>query len=69
LPDQLFYNTDILTYVCIVTNRKKGVRKGKIQLIDATSFFQRMRKPLGEKRKLISEEQKDELTRIYGAFI
>ncbi|WP_242822063.1 N-6 DNA methylase [Ethanoligenens harbinense] len=69
LPDQLFYNTGILTYVWIVTNRKKGVRKGKIQLIDGTSFFERMRKPLGEKRKLISEEQKDELTRIYGKFV
>ena len=69
LPDQLFYNTGILTYVWIVTNRKKGVRKGKIQLIDGTSFFERMRKPLGEKRKLISETQKDELARIYGDFI
>ena len=69
LPDQLFYNTGILTYVWIVTNRKKGVRKGKIQLIDGTSFFERMRKPLGEKRKLISEAQKDELARIYGDFI
>ncbi|WP_320123033.1 class I SAM-dependent DNA methyltransferase [uncultured Sphaerochaeta sp.] len=69
LPDQLFYNTGILTYVWIVTNRKKGVRKGKIQLIDGTSFFERMRKPLGEKRKLISEGQKDELTRIYGEFM
>jgi type I restriction enzyme M protein len=39
LPDQLFYNTGILTYVWIVTNRKKGIRKGKIQLIDGTSFF------------------------------
>lgn len=58
-----------MTYVWIVTNRKKGTRKGKIQLIDGTSFFERMRKPLGEKRKLISEEQKDELTRIYGDFM
>jgi type I restriction enzyme M protein len=67
LPDQLFYNTGILTYVWIVTNRKKGMRKGKIQLIDGTSFFERMRKPLGEKRKLISEEQIKQLTEIYGA--
>lgn len=69
LPDQLFYNTGILTYVWIVTNRKKGVRKGKIQLIDGTSFFERMRKPLGEKRKIISESQKDQLARIYGEFM
>jgi len=63
------YNTGILTYVWIVTNRKKGVRKGKIQLIDGTSFFERMRKPLGEKRKIISESQKDQLARIYGEFM
>jgi hypothetical protein len=69
MPDQLFYNTGILTYVWIVTNRKKGMRKGKIQLIDGTSFFERMRKPLGEKRKLISEEQIKQLTEIYGDFV
>ena len=67
LPDQLFYNTGILTYVWIVTNRKKGKRKGKIQLIDGTSFFERMRKPLGEKRKMLTEEHIKELTAIYGA--
>lgn len=69
LPDQLFYNTGILTYVWIVTNRKKGIRKGKIQLIDGTSFFERMRKPLGEKRKTLTEEHIAELTRIYGDFV
>jgi type I restriction enzyme M protein len=69
LPDQLFYNTGILTYVWIVTNRKKGIRKGKIQLIDGTSFFERMRKPLGEKRKMLNETHIAELTRIYGDFV
>jgi len=69
LPDQLFYNTGILTYVWIVTNRKKGIRKGKIQLIDGTSFFERMRKPLGEKRKMLNETHIDELTKIYGNFV
>lgn len=69
LPDQLFYNTGILTYVWIVTNRKKGIRKGKIQLIDGTSFFERMRKPLGEKRKMLSETHIADLTRIYGDFV
>lgn len=69
MPDQLFYNTGILTYVWIVTNRKKGIRKGKIQLIDGTSFFERMRKPLGEKRKTLSENHIAELTRIYGDFV
>lgn len=69
LPDQLFYNTGILTYVWIVTNRKKGIRKGKIQLIDGTSFFERMRKPLGEKRKMLTEEHIKQLTNIYGNFV
>jgi type I restriction enzyme M protein len=69
LPDQLFYNTGILTYVWIVTNRKKGIRKGRIQLIDGTSFFDRMRKPLGEKRKMLNETHIDELTKIYGNFV
>lgn len=69
LPDQLFYNTGILTYVWIVTNRKSGVRKQKIQLIDGTSFFERMKKPLGEKRKLLTEQHIDDLTKIYGAFL
>ncbi len=67
MPDQLFYNTGILTYVWIVTNRKKGIRKGKIQLIDGTSFFERMRKPLGEKRKMLNEDHIQQLTAIYGA--
>lgn len=69
LPDQLFYNTGILTYVWIVTNRKSGVRKQKIQLIDGTSFFERMKKPLGEKRKLLTEQHIDDLTKIYGSFL
>ena len=52
LPDQLFYNTGISTYVWIVTNRKPKARKGKIQLIDASgeAFFVKMRKSLGNKR-------------------
>lgn len=69
LPDQLFYNTGILTYIWIVTNRKSGVRQGKIQLIDGTSFCYRMRKPLGEKRKMLTEEHIKELTNIYGDFV
>ena len=74
LPDQLFYNTGISTYIWILTNRKnadpkKGpVRKGKIQLVDARSFYQKMRKSLGEKRNEITEEQIKEITRIYGEF-
>jgi type I restriction enzyme M protein len=68
LPDQLFYNTGIFTYIWIVTNRKKRKRRRKIQLINAVSFFQKMRKSLGQKRHELSEEQIAEITRIYGRF-
>ncbi len=68
LPDQLFYNTGIFTYIWIVTNRKEPERKGKIQLIDATSFFRKMRKSLGNKRNEIGEDQRDEITKLYGEF-
>lgn len=74
LPDQLFYNTGISTYIWVLSNRKndnlsKGaIRKGKVQLVDATSFYSKMRKSLGNKRNEISEEQIAELSRIYGEF-
>ncbi len=68
LPDNLFYNTGISTYFWIVSNRKSEERQGKVQLIDARSFFTKMRKALGEKRKEISDAQIDEITRIYGDF-
>ena len=68
LPDQLFYNTGISTYVWIVTNRKAPRRRKKVQLINGASFFQKMRKSLGAKRNEISPAQIEELTRIYGAF-
>ena len=67
LPDQLFYNTGIYTYLWIVTNRKAAGRKGKVQLVNATSFFKKMRKSLGNKRNEISAEQRDTITRLYGA--
>ncbi|PIU56588.1 MAG: hypothetical protein COS89_05820 [Deltaproteobacteria bacterium CG07_land_8_20_14_0_80_38_7] len=68
LPDQLFYNTGIFTYIWIVTNRKTPERKGKVQLINAVSFFEKMRKSLGNKRNYITEKQIEEITRIYGEF-
>ena len=68
LPDQLFYNTGISTYFWIVTNRKRPERQGKVQLIDATGFSQKMRKSLGNKRNELSDEQIAEITRIYGEF-
>jgi type I restriction enzyme M protein len=66
LPDQLFYNTGIYTYVWLVTNRKPAERRGKVQLIDGTRFFRKMKKSLNNKRNEISDDQIDALTRIYG---
>jgi type I restriction enzyme M protein len=66
LPDQLFYNTGIYTYLWIVTNRKERARKGKIQLVNATGFFKKMRKSLGNKRHEVCRDQRDEITRLYG---
>jgi len=68
LPDQLFYNTGISTYIWMVTNRKRAERRGLVQLIDARALFVRMRKSLGDKRKEISPEQIDEITNLYGDF-
>lgn len=68
MPDQLFYNTGISTYIWIVTNRKQKQRKGRIQMINAVDFFENMRKSLGNKRHQISEEQIKKITQIYGEF-
>ena len=68
LPDQLFYNTGISTYFWVVTNRKSPERQGKVQLVDARELWEKMRKGLGEKRKQISLQQIEEITRLYGAF-
>nr|WP_222615385.1 N-6 DNA methylase [Persicimonas caeni] len=68
LPEQLFYNTGINTYVWIVTNRKAPARKGKIQLIDGTGFFQKMRKSLGDKRHELAPEHIREITKLYAEF-
>ncbi len=68
LPTDMFYNTGISTYVWIVSNRKPAARKGKLQLIDASSFWQKMRKSLGSKRKELSPEHIDDITRLFGQF-
>ncbi len=68
LPDQLFYNTGIFTYVWIVTNRKPPHRKGKVQLINAVDCYKKMRKSLGQKRNEIADDQIAEITRVYGGF-
>ena len=73
LPEQMFYNTGIGTYVWIVTNRKEKRRKGKIQLLDAREFYVPMRRSLGAKRRKIGEkedgrDQIAEIVRLYGRF-
>lgn len=68
LPDQLFYNTGISTYVWVLTNRKEPQREGKVQLIDGREFYTKMRKSLGNKRNELSPEHIDDLTRIHGNF-
>jgi type I restriction enzyme M protein len=68
MPDQLFYNTGIFTYVWLVTNRKKPERRGKVQLIDGTRFFGKMKKSLNNKRNELSDAHIARLTEIYGNF-
>jgi type I restriction enzyme M protein len=68
LPTDMFYNTGISTYVWIVSNRKPAARKGKVQLIDASGFWQKMRKSLGSKRKELSPEHIEDITKIFGDF-
>ena len=69
LPTDMFYNTGISTYVWIVTNRKPEHRRGKVQLIDASGMWQKMRKSLGSKRKELADEHIDEITRLFGQFV
>ncbi|MDP4010085.1 MAG: class I SAM-dependent DNA methyltransferase [Candidatus Shapirobacteria bacterium] len=68
LPDQLFYNTGISTYIWVVTNRKSIERKGKVQLINAVSSYKVMRKKLGDKRNEIGTEDIDKIVSLYGEF-
>lgn len=68
LPNQLFYNTGISTYVWVISNKKPVVRKGKVQLINAIDFSKKMSKSLGNKRNEISNKQIAEITKIYGEF-
>src|SRR5438132_6617710 len=73
LPEQMFYNTGIGTYIWIVTNCKEKLRKGKIQLLDARAFYVPMRRSLGDKRRKIGEpedgrDQIAEIVRLYGQF-
>jgi type I restriction enzyme M protein len=69
LPTELFYNTGIATYVWIITNQKTAESRGKVQLIDATASWQRMRKSLGQKRKLIPDDARAEIVRAFGDLV
>jgi type I restriction enzyme M protein len=68
LPEQLFYNTGIATYVWLVTNRKAPERQGKVQLIDASSFWVQMRRSLGDKRREIPFDRAQEIVEILADF-
>ncbi|MEK6989617.1 class I SAM-dependent DNA methyltransferase [Paenibacillus sp. FSL K6-1566] len=68
MPNDLFYNTGIATYIWILTNNKSANRKGKVQLVNAVDFSRKMKKSLGSKRNEISQEQIDEIVRMYGDF-
>ncbi|SCW69050.1 type I restriction enzyme M protein [Ruminococcaceae bacterium YRB3002] len=70
LPNDIFYNTGIATYIWVLSNKKAGtIREGKVQLIDANKMFVKRRKALGNKRNDISDEQIAEITKIYGDFV
>jgi type I restriction enzyme M protein len=68
LPTDMFYNTGIATYVWILSNRKPDDRKGYVQLIDASSFWQKIRKSLGSKRKEMSDAHIATVTHLFGDF-
>lgn len=69
LPNDIFYNTGIATYIWVLSNKKSGTkREGKVQLINANGLFEKRRKALGNKRNDIPEESITEITQIYGEF-
>ena len=69
LPNDLFYNTGIATYIWILSNKKPAHRQGKVQLINASNYYKKMRKSLGNKRNEMTREHIDEITKIYGDFV
>jgi type I restriction enzyme M protein len=68
LPNQLFYNTGISTYIWLLNNHKAKERKGKVQLINAIEFYKKMSKSLGDKRNELSDEHINKITELYGDF-
>ena len=69
LPNDLFYNTGIATYIWVLNNKKPEHRQGKVQLINANNLYKRMRKNLGNKRNEMTKDHIDEITKIYGDFV
>ena len=69
LPNDLFYNTGIATYIWVLNNKKPEHRQGKVQLINANNLYKRMRKNLGNKRNEMTKAHIDEITKIYGDFV
>lgn len=68
LPTDLFYNTGIATYIWVLSKNKRNERKRKIQLIDASSFYKKLRKALGDKKNEISPEDRSAITKLYAEF-
>ena len=68
LPTDMFYNTGIATYVWVLSNNKPAERRGKVQLINATSRYSKMRKSLGSKRQYVDDANSEAIVRAYGAF-
>ncbi len=68
LPTDLFYNTGIATYIWVLSKNKRAERKGKIQLIDASSFYHKLRKALGDKKNEIQAEDRKRITELYSNF-
>lgn len=69
LPTDLFYNTGIATYIWVLSKNKRPERKGKIQLIDASGFYKKLRKALGDKKNEISPEDRTAITKLYADFV
>lgn len=68
LPDQMFYNTGINTYIWVVTNRKPAQRRGKVHLVNGVNYFQKMRRSLGDKRKELASGHIEHLSRLFAEF-
>ena len=69
MPTDLFYNTGIATYVWILSKNKRDERKGKVQLIDATAIYHKLRKPMGDKKNEFTKEDRAVITKLYSDFI